>query len=668
VHRTADHAIHVGLAHVTCGFTDALTRPSALNRAMTRRQRPRPSRRQSPPGPRHNLRPVLALIILAILAYANALANGFVLDDIPIIVENPLVRSVGNIGSIFSSNYWNRGGAGIAFDPTLYRPLTVVTYAIDFTLWGGNPTAFHATNVVLHAATTVLVSLVAVELLGSSAAALLAAAIFAVHPIHVEAVTGIVGRAEVLATLFFLAAFSTLRRRRAFHTGATAGAGGTTLPRSIARAAGGASLYLLGLFSKETAITLPALLALDDWLRRDELPSARRSAATMLALRYGALALAVIVYFAFRDAAVSGNGQIWPGFAGVSAGDRILTASRVLMEYLGLFLFPRTLLADYWKTEVPIATSLAEPLVLVSFLLWIGLAVTVFRMRHRNPALVLSLAWFFITIGPVSNVLFPIGVAKAERLLYLPSVGLCIFAGWGYARAQGLIRGPWALRVAVAAVVVALTARTLVRNRDWRDNLTLAMATLEASPSSPLMNDLAAGALVRRGEPSRAIELLRTAVAQAPDMPLLRSHLGAAYYSQGRVDEAIATYEEAIRRNPSDAEAHNNLGVAYLDKQRVEDAIVEFNAAIRVNPRYADPHMNLGLVHFERGRWVEAAASFSAAIQVNPSSAEAQNSLGATYARMGERERAAERYREALRLKPDFAAARDNLTRLGHVP
>ena len=639
---------------------------------MTRRKRRRaPGTEQAPPvqarvrgrpalsGPRAVRGFIIGLVALAVLPYANSLRNGFVLDDIPIVLENPLVRDVGSVGAIFGSNYWDRGGAVVVGDSTLYRPLTVFTYAVDYALWKQNPTGFHATNILLHAAVTVMLFLIAVEVLASPVAAFVSAAIFAVHPVHTEAVTGIVGRAEVLAALFYLAAFVTLRRRSAFD-GAAAGA---SRLRVLAVAAGGASLYLLGLFSKEIAVTLPAVLALDDWLHREELPRDRRAAITVLAMRYGALAVASAVYFGFRQNAVSGGSSIWPGFAGVAADDRILTASRVLLEYVGLFVFPRTLLADYWKTDVLIARSLAEPMVLVSIVLWVALAAFLVRRFRRDPPLVLSIGWFLITILPVSNLLFPIGVAKAERLLYLPSAGLCLVAGLAYARAEGVVRVRGVPRVALAAMLVALTARTIVRNTDWRDSLTLALATLEKS-TSPLMNDIAAGELVKRGELARATEHLREAVRQSPDMRLIRVHLGVTLHQQGLLDQAIAEYKEAIRRHPDDAEAHNNLGAVYLDQQREAEAVAEFTEAVRLHPRYADPRMNLGVIHLARGRYAEAVTELTAAVQADPFRAETRNALGVAYARLGQIDRAAAEYNEALRLKPDYAAARENLARL----
>ena len=533
-------------------------------------------------------RPIALVLALAVIAYANALRNGFTLDDIPIVAENPAVRSAGNTGTIFTTSYWSRGGTETLGDPTLYRPLTVVTYALDYAVWGrGDPGGFHATNIVLHMAATVLVFVLGLEVLGSTIAAFAAAAIFAVHPIHTEAVTSVIGRAEVLATVFFLLAFYVLRQPSAASTGAS-GDRASPWPR----AALGAGLYLLGLFSKESAVTLPAVLAVDDWLRRNRLPNDRSSRIAFVAARYGALLVAAGIYFAFRQHAITGSAQLWPGWGGVSAGARILTASRVLMEYLALFLFPRTLQADYWKSDVAIG-SLGSPLVLLSIALWIGIVVLLVRLRRRDVALAFSITWFFVTIIPVSNILFPIGVAKAERILYLPSVGLSFLAGWAYAQLTNRVRNAWVPRAALGAILVALAVRTFVRNRDWRDNYTLASATLKVSPASPLMGDIAAGELVRMGDTNRALALLREAVRQAPDMPLIRTHLGLVYYAQGRYPEAIAELQDAVRRHPTEAEAHNNLGVVYARVGQLDKAAASYREALRLKPDYEAPRQNL---------------------------------------------------------------------------
>src|SRR5439155_7154840 len=184
---------------------------------MAKKNRRRPAKAAPPPaalaprarenGPR--LAPLAAAAaLLAIVAYANAFQNSFALDDVRAIVENPIIRDFGNLGRIFRTNYWDTGVPGVtALDPGLYRPLTVLTYMVDYRLWGLDPTGFHAVNIVLHAASTALVFVLAVDIVGSAMAAFAAAAVFAVHPIHTDAVASVVGRAEILATLFFLGAF-----------------------------------------------------------------------------------------------------------------------------------------------------------------------------------------------------------------------------------------------------------------------------------------------------------------------------------------------------------------------------------------------------------------------------------------------------------------------------
>lgn len=599
-------------------------------------------------------RQAIALAIAAALAvacYANAPANGFALDDIGIIVENPVVRNGAGLGTIFTSPYWPVGASGVSADPTLYRPLTILSFLVDAALWGPRPSAFHAVNILWHVAATVLLFVTAVRVLGSLLPAFAAAALFAVHPLHTEAVTGLVGRADLMATVFVLSAFLLLRRRDS---------SGVTPWRLVA----GASCWMLGLFAKEMAATLPALLVLDDWLHRHELPRDRPPRLQLLVGRYAALAVAAVAWLLLREQAVSGESQVWAGFVGLSPLPRVLTASRVALEYVGLFLFPVRLLADYWVTEVPIATTVLDPLVLLSLLTWLAAGALVVRVSGREPGLALGIAWFFITFAPVSNVLFPIGVAKAERLMYLPSVGLCFVAAWGLDRLQRLVRPPLAVRLAVMAIIAVLGARTLVRNRDWKDSLTLALATLRESPASPLMNDIAAGEYMKRGDAAAALPLLRAAVQSAPGMAFIRTHLGTVYGSLGQLDSAVAQYTEALRLNPSDSDAHNNIGVALMSGGRVEEAIPHFRAAIGIRPTFPDPHMNLGVLFLGRGALDSALARVVEAVRLNPASAEGHNNLGVVLQRVGQLDRAAAEYREALRLNPNHAKARENLAAL----
>jgi len=602
-------------------------------------------------------------LLLAFVAYANALGNGFVLDDIGIIVENPLVRRGADVWTVFTSGYWPTGASGVSADPTLYRPLVILSYILNGNGPGLNATAFHAVNVALHLVATALVFLLALRLFESAAASLAATAAFAVHPVHTEAVTGIVGRADVMATVFFLASFLVLRRRATFVDAERSRRLHVALGWSLA----GAVAWLCGLLSKEIAATLPVVLAVDDWLARREFPAQRGATIRVLLVRYLPLGAAAVLYLLLRDNAIAGGSQIWPGFADVSTASRVLTASRVAMEYIGLFLLPFPLIADYWVSEVPNATSALNPGVLASVAVWLAIAVLL-RRSKGDVRIVLPVAWFFITLAPVSNVPFPIGVAKAERLLYLPSVGLCLLVGWlaTVTTAHATARNAGRFLLSVAVLVFAML--TVRRNRDWKDNLALAQATLKVSPESPLMNDIAAGEFMKRGEAQRALPLLQEAARQAPKMAFLRTHLATVYSALGMRAQSEAEYLEALRLNPTDADAHNNLGVLYLDTSREQLAIEQFRRAIAIRPNFVDPHTNLGALYFGRGDLNSAAAYLTEAVRLNPNSADARNNFGLVLARLGQRDRAAEQYREALRIDPGHQKARANLTALERNP
>ncbi len=599
------------------------------------------------------------------MSYINTLSNQFVLDDIGIIVENPLIRDITNGGKIFTTNYWSRGQKGSAgIDPGLYRPLTVFTYAVDYSFGRLNPTGYHVVNLILHTIISLLLFLVALDILASPMAAFAAAAIFAVHPVHTEAVTGIVGRAEVLATLFFLAAFWFSRLQ------AISGSRSRPNPaaaRTLVILGAAALFYLLGLFSKETAVTLPAVLLVHDWLHREEFFAIRGkkpAQAPTLGLavsRYIVFAFVVIVYFAFRRHAVTAPSNIWVGFVGVTTDQRILTASRVLMEYLALFIFPYPLSAEYWKPALPIAYSPFEPLVLLSLFLWLALGyVAVWSLRKARP-LFFSLAWLFITILPVSNIFFPIGVGKAERILYLPSAGFCLCVGWLFDCFERKTNKKWLLALPLVPILFVFALQTSYRNLDWQDDLALALSTLRIYPTSPLMSSRAGMEYHKRGEKDKAIALLEQSIRERPDSAAYHINLGEVYDATNRTEDAIREFNIALQLDPTSAEVHNDLGAAYYAAGRLEQAIEQFKHAVRLKPEISDAHSNLGGLYLNKNNIDEAIEELNIAIKLNPANAEAHNNLGTAYLRKTRFDLAVEHYNEAVRLKPDYSEARENL-------
>ena len=394
-----------------------------------------------------------AAVTLAILAYVNALANGFVLDDGCVIVRNPLVTSPASAWRAFGSPYWPEAIGG-----GQYRPLGIVSFALDWLVSGGDPRWFHAMNVVWHAVATLLVGLLAAELLAPAAAGI-AATLFALHPVHVEAVSNVVGRLEPMAATFVLAALLMHRRSNLL----------------------GVLFFALALLSKESAIVLIGLVAANDFiLERDW-----RSTFTARRWQYAAYG-AVTVFYAATLVAVFHNGGLRAparALAGTDTVDRLVLVARVVPHYVRLLVAPLDLSSSYApnvvspRPEPTIMTLLGAVTIAVC-------AVAIWAAAHRRrwPVLAFALVWIPIAIAPVSNVFFASGVLLAERTLYLASAGICLAAG--AIGERWLVSRPAVVVGAVTALALTFALRTWTRTPAWRDDRAYVLTLLADHPES----------------------------------------------------------------------------------------------------------------------------------------------------------------------------------------
>ncbi len=594
---------------------------------------------------------LLALALLAVIPYLDALTNNFVYDDFPIIVDNPHIRHLANVGTILTTDYW--GVKEIPEGLGVYRPLALFSYALDYAFWDLKPFGYHFVNVALHTINTLLFFGVAFRLTGSFWGAFAAGSIFAVHPIHTEAVTSIVGRAELLASLFFLLAFS-IAAYRATPRAASVGA---QMNPSWSLSAAVGLLYFLGLLSKESAITLPAVLLVYDLKLRKEtglIPKMSRAAFPAFVGRYSALAIALLVYFTIRVSIVTAARHIWVGFAGISNYERALTASRVLMEYVALLIFPRVLSADYWRPEVPIAQSLAEPAVLLSMLVWVAAAVYSAYFWRKFPLLFFSMAWFFVTVLPMSNLLFTIGVGKAERILYLPSMGFCLLVAAIYVLAERSMHRKWLALIPLLPILILFGTRTYDRNSEWKDNLTLALATLKVAPTSLPASQIAAAEYRKRHETAKALPLLEELVRQRPDGYTERYNLGNAYLDLKQYDGAIASYREAIRLKPDYLDAMNNLGRAQNEAGKTADAIKTYVSIRSLDRNYLPVYPNLASVYLKTGDFPQAARVCREGLALFPNSGGLHMNLAIALNGMGQTQESAQEYQRAITLDPSL--------------
>jgi tetratricopeptide (TPR) repeat protein len=405
----------------------------------------------------------------------------------------------------------------------------------------------------------------------SSRAAFAGAALFAVHPIHVEAVAGLVGRAEILGLLGTLGTVAAGRRA-------------LTAVRAAAAAAWtllAVGAYLAGATSKESALVAPAILMWTEFVA-----PARRADSMRRRLALGAALAAAAMLLVWLRARAVASWNVAATFRDVDSADRVATAVRIFGENVGLLLAPLRQSAEYG--QVPIATSAAEPGVLLGAALALGLAAAAFGWRRSRPAIAWGLATFLVILAPVSNVLFPIGVAKAERILYAPSAGFLVGLGAAFAALTASPRRPRAGWVVFGIVIAALLVTSWQRARVWRNNCALAAATIETAPTSPIFLTMHARCLLeaQRHAEARAV-LLRVFTAE-PNFPTAHLVLGDLEEREGNHEAALVHDEAVLAREPRHLVALSRSAVRLSRLGRAREAAVryeEWRAADPMDPR-----------------------------------------------------------------------------------
>ena len=586
------------------------------------------SRLRLPPGVvRARVWHVGLLVAAVLIVYANALPNAFLWDDLYLVVGNPAIKSWANLPRLFVSDLFPAG-----IQSGYYRPLQALTYLVDYGVWGLAPAGFHLMSILLHALTAVLLYRVGARVLGSTRAALAGALLFAVHPLHVEAVTYVSGRSDPLAAaLMLVAVFGFLR--------------GDGRGRSASLAA-----FFLALLAREAALVLPLLL-----LVLDRVVPGRARRPGLDYLPYGAV---LAVYLGLRAMSVE-PGQVMSANAAVPLGFRLLTMAEVVVRYLALVVVPLGLHME--RTVAPVASPL-EPGALAALAAVAALIAGALWARPRAWPLALGVAWFLVALLPVANVV-PLATFMAEHWLYVPMMGVCLAAGWSV---EQLARDAWRRPITVAfAIVVALYGGLTIRqNLVWRDGRTLYEYLLQLAPESLRVRVNLAQAYQEAGDLERAHGVYEEVARLHPDRPETAdalNNLGNIHREAGRLEVALATYDRALVLTPRQVAARNGRALALQSLGRIEEAERELAAALAIAPDAATTHSNLGNLYFRRDEIERARDQYLAAVRLDPDHADAHNNLGSAYFRLGQRDLAEREYRTALRLNPGSEGAQRNL-------
>jgi len=557
---------------------------------------------------------VLTLLLgIALLLYANTVQNQFVFDDELTFRRNPAIRGLDRLPELLGSR--TRG----------YRPVRYLSFAVDHAISGDDPWAYHVSNALYHGVTAGLVFLVLRRLAGGDGRVALAGAlIFVCHPVHTESVAYISGRRDLLTTLFFLLALLAYLRHR--EDGRT---------RWLALSLGS---FGLALGSKEMAVTLPAIVALHDLLLDRE---AFRRRLPLYAAGLAVAAAAAIW-------AVTSGASNQKGWHGGSAAANFLTVARIHAHYLSLLAFPRTLLADYSAQAFPASRSLLDPpatLAAVAALAALsGLAVL---WRRGAPLVAFGIAWFLVTLLPVSHIV-PFHEIAAEHYLYLPSVGFCLIAGLGVER----LRAAAGARVAyalLAVVLVALSARTIIRNRDWRDSETLWAKTVETAPRCARARFNLGVIRAGQGRLDAALVHLREAVAIQPTHVVARFKTAQVLGRIGRVADARAELEETLRIAKTLDPSPLAPGDVSMALGRHVEAVGLYEAELRRRPTHVHSLLGIGFCHEFLGNETSALRAYERALAVDPTNVKALRRAAFLSRRSGQAGRAAELEERARR-------------------
>lgn len=510
--------------------------------------------------------------LVALLALASSVVgikNWFTFDDRYIVELNPVMRHLGDWYRVFVSSYWPKewGGDG-------YRPLTILAFKIEWAIGRGIPAIFHGTNILLYVVASLLVFWLARRLLPTWAA-WVAAAAFAVHPVHVEAVANIVGQSELLVAVVTIAAVLLYVRDR------LAGALRPTTAAWITL------LYAIACFAKEHGIVLIALLgAAELTLLADDAPLMQR--VRSLRLFYLVLALVAVSFVAVRslvlsDHSLSGFQPFTPfSTLHISSGDRVLTAVGVVPQWVRLLYWPARLSSEYGPPQIEIAQGLSITQ-LPGFAVLIGILALGIVLRRRRPVTAFGIAFTVIAILPSSNFLVAAGIVLAERTLFLASVGAMLILGDVVAVVAELVQRDVAdaarrrryvglAWVAFGALLVTGAVRSGLRTRVWKDNETLFhQAVLDAPDAYATHFMLGAWAFSQKRKREGEAEY-RKALKLFPYDPFLAYNLAAEYTKVGMCGAAVPMYQWAFNLDSTFSMGRSMLAMCLLNEHHYDEA------------------------------------------------------------------------------------------------
>jgi tetratricopeptide (TPR) repeat protein len=603
----------------------------------------------------------LALLAIAVITAASFLPsvnNDFVnYDDTRFVLQNTFIRGLSgeNLANMFTRARYEQ----------LYIPLVWISLAVDYSIWELWAPGYHAVNLALHIANTLIVFFLIRQLTGSAPAACVAAILFGIHPLHVESVAWVTERKDVLSTFFFLLALV------CYVHYAKGGRAGFYILSIL--------IFICALLSKPMAVTLAVIIVIVDWYYSR--PFSARLIVEKIPFFLLSLAAGISTLLLQRGGASEPNSL-----------ENLLLGSRNLFFYLYKTVLPIRLVVFYPPPE---DVSFSEPVYLAALAGFaVAVALVAFSLK-LSRRLFLGLSFFLITLLPVLQFVRAGTQVAADRFVYIPSVGLFMLAGLAFDKS---LRGGKLARAVGAGLVVGVSLvfsyLTFVQCEVWRDSGSLWEHALKYHPSATAYGRLGAYHH-KRGDARKASELYRKALEMDPTHLSALVNLGnihkdegsleealefyeaaleawpkaeeammnkaSIHFDQGKTELAIREYEEMIGRGITGATVYLNLARAYASIDENQEAIASFEKALAGNRDLAGAYQGLGAAYYKIGRIEDAIRNYEMCIERDEENAEAHFGLGYVYSHIGLPEKARGYFEKAVALKPDHALALSHL-------
>jgi len=611
---------------------------------------------------------VVLLIVCSLIAFGRIVANDFInFDDNVYITENNHIKAGLNSETL----KW----AFSAVVSSNWHPLTLLSHALDWRLFGANASGHHLVSLLLHIGSAILLFLFLNKTTGSLWPSAFVAALFALHPLRVESVAWAAERKDVLSMFLGLAVLYTYALY-------------VEKPK-LSKYYLCLILFALSLLAKPTLVTLPfVLLLLDYWplgrwqkalqpqllpvsnesglvkkkVKQRKTDSTKEKKISVPLMNRAKIIRSLLwekspfIFLAIASSIVTiwvqKNGGAIAYLEELPFLDRMLNAIVSYVAYLIKIFWPVNLAVFYtYRQFLPSWQVFGAASILL------GISIAVIYAIKKAPYLFVGWFWYLGTLVPVIGLIQVGKQSIADRYTYFPSIGIAIILTWSIVYLLPKVKLRKIIIIPAAIILAALTFLTWQQCGYWKNSISLFNHVLQATKDNYLAHNNLGTALAAEGKKEEAIAHYRKAIEINPTFTIAHLNLGAALVAQGRIEEALA----AIKMNPNQEEAHFHLGVVLAAQGRNEEAIAHYLAAIKINPNYDDAYYNLANLLMKQGKIEEAIDNYSKAIKINPDHADAHCNLADVFVKQNKIGQAIEHFREAVRITPSSFASLNNL-------